>query len=373
MSGTSRRDFLRTAAAAGVVAGLPLSAPVLGRPAASGKRLLVLGGTRFLGPALVTAARAEGYHVTTFTRGRTRPELFAEDDGVEMLFGDRDGDLESLKGKQWDACVDTSGYVPRIVREAAEVLKGNVGHYTFISSISAFASFDQPGMDETAPVGRMEDPTVEEMGPQFQNYGPLKALCEEEAEKHFPGRTLNIRPGYIVGPEDPSGRFTYWPVRVSRGGEMIGPGTPDDPIQIIDVQDLSDWTIRMVSAGKTGVYNATGPAKGATISEMIEACKKGVGADPKVTWVEAAFLREHEAALPIWVPPEGEYAGFAKVSIQKALNDGLRFRPMDDTARRTLAWWKDVPEDAREKRLAAMPAEKEAEVLAAWKAAHPEG
>ncbi|MBL0922251.1 MAG: NAD-dependent epimerase/dehydratase family protein [Phycisphaerales bacterium] len=372
----SRREFLTASALAAGAAlgfgGLPRLSWAR-REVGAGKRMLILGGTGFLGPHVVEEAKKAGWHVTTFTRGRTNADLFEDDPAVEGLIGNRDGDLKSLEGKTWDAVVDTSGYVPRIVRDSATLLKDSVGQYVFISSISAFADFDKVGIDESYPVGKMEDETVESMGENFQNYGPLKALCEQAAEAAIPGRVTNIRPGYIVGPRDSSGRFNYWPVRVKRGGEMIAPGDPSDPVQIIDVRDLAAWIVHCCDQKVVGVFNATGPDRKMSIAEMIEACKQGTGGDPKLVWIDADFLQEHGAGLPIWAPPRGPYTGFAQVDCRRAIAAGLRFRPASQTARDTLEWYNALPEDARQRRLAAMPPEKEAEILAAWKEAHPGG
>ncbi len=373
---TSRREFLATSIlAAGAAMGLgALASPALARRASRAqKRLLILGGTGFLGPHTVDAAKAAGWHVTVFNRGKTNPEMFEEDPSVETLLGDRDGDLESLKGKEWDAVIDNSGYVPRIVNDSATLLKDHVGQYVFISSISAYAGFEKVGLNESDPVGRMEDPTVESMGENYQNYGPLKALCEEAAEAAMPGRVTNIRPGYIVGPLDRSGRFTYWPVRVSKGGEMMAPGEAEDRVQIIDVRDLAAWIVHTVDAKITGVYNATGPDEPLTIGAMIEACRKGTGGDPKLTWVDADFLEQRELGFPIWVPARGEYTGFSRVDCSRAYAKGLTFRPVSETARDTLEWYNGLPEDSRLRRLAGPTAEQEAEALNAWKEAHPAG
>ena len=187
--------------------------------------LLILGGTVFLGRHLVEAALARGHAVTLFNRGQHNPDLFPE---VERLRGDRDGDLQALEGRRWDAVVDTCGYVPRVVRASAEMLAPNVDHYTFISSISVYADTSKPGIDEQAPVGTLDDPTTEEV--TGESYGPLKALCEQAAEAAMPGRVLNIRPGLIVGPHDPTDRFTYWVRRVAEGGEVLAPGNPHAPV-----------------------------------------------------------------------------------------------------------------------------------------------
>ena len=232
--------------------------------------LLILGGTIFLGRYLVEAALARGHQVTLFNRGQHNSELYPD---VEKLRGDRDGGLDVLRGRRWDAVVDTSGYVPRVVRASAELLADAVEHYTFISSISVYPHFRSVGLDESAPVGTLDDPTVEEI--TGESYGPLKALCEQAVEQALPGRTLVIRPGLIVGPHDYSDRFTYWVRRVAQGGELLAPAHPDWHTQIIDVRDLAEWTLRMVERRQTGVYNATGPEYDLTFGQLLETCRSG--------------------------------------------------------------------------------------------------
>ncbi|HEY0093963.1 MAG TPA: SDR family oxidoreductase, partial [Archangium sp.] len=288
----SRRGILKGAAAFGSLWAVGCAttresgekAPVA---RAGGKRILILGGTAFLGPQLVEAARARGHTVTLFNRGKTRPQLFPD---VEKLHGDRDptkGEgLKALEGRTWDAVIDTSGYVPRMVRASAQLLAPHVGQYLFISSISVYKDMSRPGLDETAPVATTSEPDNETIG--GENYGALKALCEQEAEAAFPGRTTNIRPGLIVGPEDPTQRFTYWPERVARGGEVLAPGDGSDPVQFIDVRDLAEWTLLALENRDVGVFNATGPTQPLTVGEMLEACKQAGQSDATFTWADAA-------------------------------------------------------------------------------------
>ncbi len=351
----------------------PQAAPSPEPAAASGppkKTLLILGGTRLIGPHVVEAAKARGYTVTLFNRGKTRPELFPD---LEKLHGDRDPNkgegLKALQGSKWDAVIDNSGYVPRIVRASAELLAPNVGQYIFISSISAYADNSVVGADETSPVATMADPTVEEMGKEFENYGPLKALCEQAAEKAMPGRVANVRPGYIVGPEDGTDRFTYWPVRVARGGEMLVPGTPNDPIQIIDVRDLAEFLVTLVDNRTMGVFNAVGPGEPLTMGGVLEACKAATGANPTFTWVTGQFLKERPEPieLPIWEIPEGKTKGFHTWSAARAHKAGLKHRPVPETVKDTLAWFRQLPEERQQKIRAGLPPEKEAELLAEWK------
>jgi 2'-hydroxyisoflavone reductase len=339
--------------------------------AAGGRTLLVLGGTMFLGPEIVEAALARGWKVTLFNRGKTNPQLFPD---LEKLHGDRDpakGDgLKSLEGRRWDAVVDTSGYVPRHVQASASLLAPVARQYVFVSTISVYADNSKPGADETAAVGTLKDPAVEKV--DGETYGPLKALCEQAAEKAMPGRTTIVRPGLIVGPNDPSDRFTYWPVRVAKGGEVLAPGTPQDPTQFIDVRDLGNWIVLLLEKNRTGVFNATGPKEPLPMGELLASCKRVSGSDAAFTWVPSAFLEAQQVApwsdMPVWVPPVDDMAGFARVGIARATAAGLTFRPVDDTVRDTLAWWKTVPEERRAKMRAGLGAAREAEVLAAWRA-----
>ena len=335
-----------------------------------GKRILILGGTGFLGPQLVEAARSRGHTVTLFNRGKTRPHLFPD---VEKLHGDRDpknGEgLKVLEGRSWDVVIDTSGYVPRVVRASAELLAPNVGHYVFISTISVYKELPQPGMGEDAPLATVDDPTNENIR---ENFGALKALCEQAAEAAFPGRTTNIRPGLIVGPDDPTQRFTYWPVRVAQGGEVLAPGGGSDPVQFIDVRDLAEWTILAIENRDMGVFNAVGPARPLTVREMLEACKQASGSNATFTWADAAFLERQNVRpwmdMPVWMPPTGELAGMSSVSNAKAMARGLKFRPVLDTARDTLTWFNGLPPErqAELRKRAGLTPEREREVLAAW-------
>jgi 2'-hydroxyisoflavone reductase len=370
----SRRDFLALATASGAAFALPGSTWAA-EPAKGSKTLLILGGTRFLGPALVEAALAKGWTLTLFNRGKSNPGLF-KDRPVEEIHGDRnvEGDLKKLTGRKWDAVIDTSGYYPRQVRSAMAALSGGIGQYVFISSISVYAMPMKPGMDESAPGARLPagtdvDPIDKITG---ENYGPLKLLCEEAAEKAMPGKALNIRPGYIVGVRDGSDRFTYWPVRVQKGGEVLVPGRPADPIQFIDVRDLGEWTIRMVESGKNGVFNATGPKERLGMGAFLEACKKVTGSNASFTWVDEATMKEvgldSDAEFPIWVSPSSPESGLGDVSIARAVKAGLTFRPLPATIEETLAWWKTLPAERREKMRAGLASEKEVAAIAALKA-----
>jgi len=342
--------------------------------AATPLRILILGGTGFIGPNQVRYAVARGHSVTLFNRGRTNPGLFKGVAGIEERIGDRapnPGDYASLKDGEWDVVIDNPTTRPRWVREAATVLQGRAKQYVFISTISVYASNDTPGMDETAPVLTTSTPDVES-GPEFLSlYGPLKALSEQEAEKAFPGRTTVIRPGLIVGVGDTSDRFTYWPVRIARGGEVLAPPA-DDPVQLIDARDLGEWTIRCCETQTYGVFNATGPAKRFTVREMLEDIRTTLGARATLTYTTTAFLRSQTppvrgwSDLPVWLPSEGETAGFTQRSIARALSKGLAFRPFADTVKETLAFYAQQPEDRKAQLRAGISAEHEAQVLAAW-------
>ncbi|UQA59424.1 SDR family oxidoreductase [Polyangium aurulentum] len=382
---SSRRDFLRftlgasTLAVAGCggvaadpapqgpVTKVPVVTPPPAEKADKGgpKRILILGGTGFLGPQLVEAARARGHTLTLFNRGKTRPELFPD---IEKLQGDRDGDLKALAGRKWDAVVDTSGYVPRVVKMSAELLAPNVGHYVFVSSISVFADPVPIGADESAPVDTMADEKNENVK---ENYGALKALCEKAAEAAMPGRVTNVRPGLIVGPGDPTDRFTYWPVRVKKGGDVLAPGTGDDPVQFIDARDLAAWIILAIEQKHLGVYNATGPENKLVMREFLETCKRVSGSDARFVWVDYPFLVEQKVSpwtdMPVWATPTPDHAGFSQISSKKAIERGMRFRPLDETVKDTLAWYDTLPEERRSKKMrAGLTPEREAEVLAAW-------
>ncbi|MEP7249742.1 MAG: NAD-dependent epimerase/dehydratase family protein [Spartobacteria bacterium] len=338
-------------------------------------KILILGGTGFTGPFQVKYALVRGHTVTVFNRGKTHPGELPE--GVEQLVGDRNsGDLAALKGRKWDVVIDNPTMLPKWVHDAAEILQGNVGRYVFISTISVYGDNKKPGQDESAPLAKytgkdaMKESRDTVVASQFTLYGPLKALSEAEAEKWFPGKTLVIRPGLIVGPRDETDRFSYWPVRIARGGEVLAPGEPGDPVQFIDGRDLAEWTIRMVEQGATGIYNATGPAQKLTVGGMLEGIKTALGSDAKLTWVPADFLEKEKVApwsdMPVWVPPSGEEGGLGQLSIQRALDQGLTFRPLAVTARDTVAWFRAQPK-ARQKLEAGISAEREAEVLKKWR------
>lgn len=327
-------------------------------------KLLVIGGTRFLGRHFVEAALRAGHAVTLFNRGRTAPGLFP---GVETVTGDRDGGLGALAGRSWDAVFDPSGYVPRIVRASASALAGRAGFYAFVSSISAYAAPMTPGADESAPLATLADPAVEEI--TGETYGGLKAACEREVARVFGERALLVRPGLIVGPHDTTDRFPYWPRRLARGGEVLGPGSPEQPVQVIDARDLAAWLLAMVERGAGGTFNATGPAEPVTLGGLLERAALALGTPSRVTWVDEAFLLARGVVpwteLPLWVPRED--AGLDEVSIARAVAAGLSFRPLAETVRDTLAWDLARPDAVRAASPALRP-EREAELLREWHA-----
>jgi 2'-hydroxyisoflavone reductase len=361
---TTRREFVRDASAAAAAAAVAFGPKTLFAGTDSKKTLLILGGTRFLGPEIVDAAKASGWTITLFNRGKTNPGLFPD---LEKLQGDRNGDLKSLAGRTFDAVIDTSGYVPRQVRDAAALLgKQGAKQYVFVSSISVYASLGKPGVDETAPVAVLKDPTVEKV--TEETYGGLKALCEAAAEAAMPGRATNVRPGLIVGPNDGTDRFTYWPVRVAKGGEVLAPNRPEDPVEVIDVRDLAAWIVRTIDTKTFGVFNATSaPIK---VGDMLEACKAASGSDARFTWVSAAFLKaqkvEEWSDMPAWTSPEGDDAGGGLVSNARAVAKGLTFRPLRTTAKDTLDWWRKQPAERTAKLKSGLGEEREKAILAAW-------
>lgn len=324
-------------------------------------KLLIIGGTRFLGRAIVAAALERGHTLTLFNRGQSNPDLYND---LETIVGDRDGGLAGLHGRTWDAVIDTCGYVPRLVGDAAALLADAVDLYTFISTISVYADPSTVGIDEDSEMGTIEDETVEEV--TGETYGPLKVLCEQIATEKMNGRALHVRAGLIVGPHDLSDRFTYWPVRVARGGEVLAPGAPDAPIQFVDVRDIAAWTVQATEQKLTGPYNVTGPANRLTMGELLNSCQTISGSEATLTWVSDTFLQEHEVGayteMPLWIPTE--FAGYGTVNCQKALNAGLTFRPLAETVRDTLNWanGRDPNHEWRN----GMKPDREAELLKLW-------
>ncbi len=331
--------------------------------------LLVLGGTLFLGREIVESALARGHRVTLFHRGTTNAALFPQ---AEHLLGDRDGGLAVLEGRRWDAVIDTCGYLPRIVRASAEALSGMTPHYTFISSISVYPDHATPGLDESAPVGVLDDPADETFS--GATYGPLKALCERAVDDAFAGEVLHVRPGLIVGPHDPTDRLTWWTRRIARGGEVLVPGDPGASVQLVDARDLAGWTVRMVEESRSGVFNAVGPATALTLGQVLDAGRSVIGGDARFTWVDESFLLERGVTpwteLPLWVP--AEMAGFMRIDSSKAHAAGLTFRPVEDTLRDLRAWDFATPVESRPKKpelsfSVGMSPERESELLGEWR------
>lgn len=355
----SRRDVLQMAAWLSTYAALPV------RATSRAHTLLILGGTGFIGPHLTTEAVRRGWKVTHFNRGKSEPGGVA---GVETLIGDRKGQLDALRGRRWDAVVDDTGFIPKYVKMSAELLAPNVGYCLFISSISVYASFAKPN-DEHSPTGTLSDPGIEQV--TNDTYGPMKALCEQYTAAAFGGRCSIVRPGYIVGPLDKSDRFTYWPVRVSKGGEMLAPGTPRDPIQVIDVRDLAAWMMHLVESRTSGVYNADSPPGRFTMGELIAASQRASpAAGTKVTWVPEDFLaarwKADDLDIPPWSPSKGDSAGASLTAVKPALQAGLTSRPLDVTVRDTLAWFQTLPPERQAKLHAGLDPQRESDTLRAW-------
>jgi 2'-hydroxyisoflavone reductase len=375
----TRRTFLKTSALASGALGFggplalgwsPLAQPRTGQPL----RILILGGTGFIGPHQVRYAVARGHHVTLFNRGRTNPGLFKGTKGIEERIGDRaprPGNYDALKTGEWDVVIDNPTTRPRWVREAAAAVKGRVGQYVFISTISAYAAHDTPGADEAATLATTTTPEVED-GPAFPPlYGPLKALAEQEAQRAFPGRATIIRPGLVVGVGDTTDRFTYWPVRIAKGGDVLAPPA-EHPVQIIDARDLSEWVVRCCEQRVYGVFNAAGPASRFTVRQMLEGTRSALAASANFTYVSSSFLAAQNVMpwsdLPVWVPPDGEMAGMTQRSIAKALAAGLTFRPFAETVKETMAFYQQQSEARKAQLRAGLAADREAALLAAWKA-----
>jgi len=383
-----RRDFLRTSVGAVGALGLgaspltgsdtgtrmvtgPAWAPGAGPPGGlnggeprRALRILILGGTGFIGPHQVRYARERGHALTLFNRGRTAPELFP---GIEQLRGDRAaGDLDALRGREWDVVIDNSSSNPQWTRDSAQLLKDSAGQYVFISTQSVYASRAEIGIEETAPVGRPDLPKDE-----WSGYGPSKALCEEEAERAFPGRATIVRPSLIVGPGDTTDRWTYWVVRTHRGGVVAVPGTPKDPMQFIDARDVSEWVIRVCENGTAGIFNAVGPGSPLTSAEMFYGIRAVTPTPVSFVWIDADFLEEMGirawSDMPAWFPPRGSTAGFARMSNARAVAAGLTFRPLAVTAGETLEWFLSEPSDRQNDLRSGMNPGREERLLAAWR------
>ena len=397
---TTRRDFIKSTAAIGgamslssLALGSAEAAPVAAElPTHAAKRpgaplnILILGGTGFTGPEQVEYAIARGHRVTLFNRGKTRPGLF-RGKVAEELIGDLNGDTSALKDKQFDVVIDNPTTLPFWVKNAAQYLKGNVKHYIFISTTSVYRDQSEIGINENSPTVPMPpglDPYQPDQRNTAQlaasanpaNYGAFKARAEQEVQMQYPGINTVIRPCLIVGPLDRTDRFTYWPARIDKGGEVLAPDKPDDPCQFIDSRDLAEWTIRMAEMRELGTFNAIGPAKPMTIAEMLYGVKAVTTAGAQFTWVPWEFLQQQKVRpwrdMTVWQPPYGRTAGYQRRDASKAIAKGLTFRPVAVTAKDTLDWHKTRPEAEQ---LATLNGEinglsmkREAEVLAAWKA-----
>src|SRR5437764_5262077 len=367
----TRRQFIKLSAATGSALAFGVrSTSLLAEKSVEPLRILILGGTGFTGPYQVRYALSRGHKVTSFNRGKTHPGELPNE--VEQLIGDRNGQLDALKDRHWVVAIDNPTTLPEWVRDAGQILKVSVERYVFISTISVYADTSK-GVDETAPLAQYDGPdpykeTLEAMRASgYTTYGPLKALSEKEPEKRFPGKTLSMRPGLIVGPRDETDRFTYWPVRIDRGGEVLAPGKPNDPVQFIDAQYLNELTNPMAENRQTGIYNATGSAKPLEIGQMLNEIKDALHSSATFTWLPADFLQQQKVEawsdMPVWA---GDELGLARTKIDRALAKGLTFRPLAETSRDTLVWFRSLPQERQSKLRAGLTPEREAEVLAAW-------
>lgn len=377
----SRRAVLRAAALAAAAGALPnvTSAAPMARVTPSDRplRILILGGTGFTGPFQVAYALARGHQVTLFNRGRRPAPEWAGH--VEQLQGDRDtGDLRALEGREWDVCIDNPTTLPAWVRDVGHVLRGRIGHYIFVSSISVYADGRPAGITEDAPLAAYAgaDPLAETQASLAADmaalFGPLKAASEAEARRQFGERVAIVRPGFIVGPRDETDRFTWWPLRVADGGEMLVPGDGRDPVQCIDGRDLGEWIVRLAEARTTGTFNATGPDYRLDTDALVHGLHAVTGGPIRFTHVPADFLAEQGIAfgadLPIWFPAGHRFAGFGQVDNRRATEAGLRFRPLATTVTDLLAWHRGLPEARQQAVRAGMSRDREAALLLAWHA-----
>lgn len=335
-------------------------------PADTPLRLLILGGSVFIGPHQINDALARGHTVSVFNRGKTKTDL---PPSVEQLVGDRDSDLSALEGREWDIVIDNSAYIPRWVRSAADVLRGNIGHYQFVSTIAVYADRSTPDQDEDAPLDTLDDPTTEEVN--GETYGPLKTHCEEAVRETFPDNHTIVRPGVIAGPGDPTSRFTYWPARMQRGGEVLAPGNGNDRAQYIDARDLARFQIKLAEQRTQGTFNAVGPHPPINTADLLRAASESAGVTPNLTWVPADFLLERDVRpwvdVPLWLPAGHPTAGFAAMNTDRARAAGLTARPPLDTARDTLQWFNALGPNDQTLGNSLTP-ERERELLKAWHA-----
>lgn len=377
---TDRRQFIQQATLAGMAMGIPAISSAAStaavKPADQSMNVLVLGGTGFIGPPMVEYLLARGHKVTIFNRGQSNTDLFP---GVEKLVGDRNDDLSALEGRSWDVVFDNHASRPGWVQKTTDLLKDSVGRYVYVSSISVYAD---PGYSlpenaaEAEPMRLDEDAALAVMPENWdgseeitgETYGPFKWMCEDAAEAAFPGKATVVRPGLIVGPGDPTDRFTYWPVRIARGGDVLAPGSGNDAVQVIDVRDLTQFIVRLAENDVSGVFNATGPQSRMTMAGMLHGIRAATSSDIQFTWVPAEFLAEHEvnpwAQMPAWLPG----SPILNVRLDRAIAQGLVYRPLADTVQDTLEWHASRPAEAQENLRAGLSPEREAEVLAAWRA-----
>jgi 2'-hydroxyisoflavone reductase len=364
-----RREFI---AAAGMTAASMSAARSAGAERPQPLRILILGGTRFIGVHVTELALQRGHVVTLFNRGQTNTQLFPQ---LEKLKGDRDAKLGTLQGRKWDVVIDDSGFVPRHVRLSAQLLAPKVRQYRFVSSGSVYASF-ATGPDEDSPLGKLCDETVEKV--DANTYGPLKALCEQAVAAALPGRGLVVRPGYIVGPNDNSDRFTYWPARATRGGDMLAPNAPRDPIQFVDVRDLAQLSLDLIERNVTGTLNVVSPPGQFTMGDLLGASVSFANSlakpslPPRPVWVPTEFMKQHNVSLgtdmPICSELAGAHAAFTKISAARATKASLKIRPINETVRDTLAWHLQRPESERAVLKAGIDPVREGQVLSAWHA-----
>lgn len=325
-------------------------------------KVLILGGTGISGPHLVRELRAAGHQLTLLNRGKRAPGLFKD---VETLIGDRNSTLDVLKGRDWDVVVDNSGYFPRQLQTSTSLLKDHTQHYIYVSSISAYADLTPPGIDEDYKLAELKEPDATEI--TNDNYGGLKAVCESIVERTFGTRQAVVRPSYIVGPGDSSDRFTYWPVRVARGGEVLAPGSANDTVQFIDARDMADFMRACVERKISGRYNLCNPPGAVTMGALLETSKRVSKSNATFTWASQTFIEQQKLVengeIPIWAPPIGKEAGATLVSSARAVAQGLRFRDLETTVKDTLAWHEQRPADQKAKLRAGLTAEREAALL----------
>ena len=344
--------------------------------------ILILGGTGFIGPHMVHEALRRGHNVTLFNRGRTNSALFPD---LELLVGDRDNGLDALKGREWDAVVDNSGYVPRHVADSANLLSTSVSHYLYVSSVAAYAAMsgnltapDYADVDVTnteydSPLVTMPDESIEEVS--TETYGPLKVLCERAVNDAMGEERVTIlRPTWVAGPGDRSDRFTYWPVRVARGGEMLVPGTPTDRLQIVDVRDMANFVVDSLEQRIVGIYNMVAPPLSYSMGDLMDDCQAVAATKVDATWVDLPFVQANDLqknnALPIWAPESGNTRNDALVNGDRSFSKGMKTRPSRETTRDTLAWWRTLSEERRNNIKAGLDSDREKALLASWHAQH---